>query len=67
MPGSTRLPFNINQSLSFPGLFQLSGVCIPLGYMCFDMPLFFEIFVCFDMSFLYEIFADRRRRGQLVS
>ena len=32
---SPRLPFNMNQSLSFLGLFHLGGPCTPLGYLCF--------------------------------
>ena len=35
MPGSPRLPFDLNQSLSFPGLFQLGGTYAPLGHLCF--------------------------------
>ena len=54
--GSLRLPFDLNQSLSFPGLSQLGGACTPLSHFCFDMPLFSEIFVCFDMPFFSEIF-----------
>ena len=34
-PGSPRLPFDLNWSLSFPGLFKLSGTCAPLGHLCF--------------------------------
>ena len=34
-PGSPRLPFDLNQSLSFPSLFQLSGTCVSLGRLCF--------------------------------
>ena len=33
--GSPRLPFDLNQSLSFLGLFQLGGTCTPLGRLCF--------------------------------
>ena len=33
--GSPRLPFNLNQSFSFSGLFQLGGTCTPLGRLCF--------------------------------
>ena len=35
MPDSPGLPFDLNQSLSFLGLFQLSGPCTPLGRLCF--------------------------------
>ena len=48
---SPRLPFDLNKSLLFPGLFQLSGTYTPLGRLCFDMPLFYEIIACFDMPF----------------
>ena len=34
-PGSPWLPFDLNQSLSFPGLSQLSGTYAPLGRLCF--------------------------------
>ena len=54
-PGSPGLPFDLNQSLSFPGLFQLDGACTSLGRLCFDMP------------FLIEICAGRHKRGRLVS
>ena len=33
--GSSGLPFDLNQSLSFPGLFQLGGTCTLLGRLCF--------------------------------
>ena len=39
--GSPRLPFDLNQSLLFPGLFQLGGACTPLGHLRFHMPLLF--------------------------
>ena len=42
---SPRLPFDLNQSLSFPSLFHLGGACTPLARLCFDMPFFSEIFV----------------------
>ena len=64
-PGSPRLPFDLNQSLSFPSLFQLGGACTLLDCLC--IRLFFEIFVCFDMPFLSEIFIGRRKQGRLVS
>ena len=32
---SPGLPFNMNQSLSFLGLFHLGGPCTPLGRLCF--------------------------------
>ena len=54
-PSSPRLPFDLNQSLTFPGLFQLDRAYTSLGRLYFDMPLMFELFV------------GRRRRGQLVS
>ena len=65
--GSLGLPFDLNQSLSFLGLFNLSGACVPLGRMCFDVPLFYKIFACFDMTFISELFADSYRQVQLVS
>ena len=34
-PGSPGLPFYLNQSLLFLGLFQLGGTCTPLGRLCF--------------------------------
>ena len=58
MPGSLGLPFNLNQSLSFPGLLQLGGACTPLYRLCFDMPLFFEL-----APFFHELFVGRHRRG----
>ena len=64
--GSPGLPFDLNQSLSFPGLFQLGGTYTPLVYG-FDTPLFSGIFVCFDMPFFSEIFVGKCRRGRLVS
>ena len=33
--GSPGLPFDLNQSLSFPILSQLSGIYVPLGCLCF--------------------------------
>ena len=54
-PGSPKLPFDLNQSLTFLGLSQLDGVCTYLGHLCFDMSLFFELFVC------------RHKRGKLVN
>ena len=53
--GSLGLPFNLNQSLLFLGMFPLGGTCTPLSHLCFDMPFFSKIFV------------GRRRLGQLVS
>ena len=52
---SPRLPFDLNKSLSFPGVFKLGGACTPLGRLCFDMPIFFELFI------------GRHRRGRMVS
>ena len=66
-PGSPRLPFDLNQSFSFPCLFKLGGTCTPLCRMCFDMPLIYEILECFDMPIFSEIFVGRYRRGWLVS
>ena len=43
--GSLRLPFDLNQSFSFPCLFHLGGACTPLGRLCFDMPFFLK-FLC---------------------
>ena len=65
-PGSSWLPFDLNQSISFPGLFKIGGACTPLGHLCFDIRIFSEIFMCFDMPFHSEIFVGRRRRGWLV-
>ena len=61
--GSLRIPFDLNQTLSFPGLFHLSGACTPLGHLCFDMPLISKFFMRFDMPFFFEIFVGRHRRG----
>ena len=55
MPGSLGLPFDLNQTLLFPVLFQLDGACTSLGGLCFDMPL------------LIELFAGRHKLGRLVS
>ena len=41
--GSPGLPFDLNQSLTFPGLFHLDGACTSLGRLYFDMPLLFEL------------------------
>ena len=54
-PGSPGLPFDLNRSLTFPGLFQLDGSCTSLGSLYFDLPIFFKVFV------------GRHRRGRLVS
>ena len=53
--GSLGLPFDLNKSLMFLGLFQLDGACTSLGCLYFDMALLFELFV------------GRRRQGRLVS
>ena len=66
-PGSLGLPFDRNQSLSFPGLFHLGRAYTRLSRLCFDMPLFSEIFVCFDMPFFSKNFIGNHRRGRLVS
>ena len=52
---SPGLPFDLNLSLTFPGLFQLDGTCTSLGRLYFDMP------------FLFELFVGRCRQGRLVS
>ena len=52
---SPRLPFNLNQSLSFPGLFQLNG-----PYRCLGHPYS-------DIDFLFGLFVGMCRRGRLVS
>ena len=54
-PSSPGLPFDMNQSLTFPGLFQLDGACTFQGRLYFDLPLIFELFV------------GKHRRGRLVS
>ena len=43
--GSPELPFDPNQSFSFPDLFQLDGAYTPLGCLYFDTPLFSKLFV----------------------
>ena len=42
-PGSLRLPFDLNQSLTFPGLSQLNGAYSFLDHPHSDMPLFFRL------------------------
>ena len=37
--GSSGLPFDLNQSLTFLGLFQLAGGCTSLDRLYFDMPI----------------------------
>ena len=64
---SLGLSFDLKNSFSFLGLFQLGGTCTPLGRLCFDMPLFFEILAYFDMLFFSEIFVGRRMQGRLDS
>ena len=54
-PGSLRLPFDMNHSFSFPSLFHLGGARTSLSRLCFDMPLFSELFV------------GRHKQGWLVS
>ena len=39
MLGSPGLPFDLNQSLMFLGLFQLARGCTSLGRLFFDMPI----------------------------
>ena len=55
-PGSRGLPFDLNQSFSFPSVFHLGRACTPLSHLCFDMPFFFS-----------EHFVDKHKRGRLVS
>ena len=55
MPGSPRMPFDLNQSLTFPSLFQLDGACTYLGCLYSDMHI------------LSKFFVGRHRRGRLVS
>ena len=43
MPGSLRLPFDLNQSLTFPGLSQLDGCHSFLDLLHSDTPLFFGL------------------------
>ena len=45
MPDSSRLSFDLNQSLTFPGLFKLDGACTSLGCLYFDMPILSELFL----------------------
>ena len=59
--GSPRLQFDLNQSLSFLGLFHRGRACTPLGCLHFDMPFFSKIFVCFDMPFFSKIFVYRHK------
>ena len=40
---SLGLPFDLNQSLSFPGLFHLGGAYTPLSRMCLTCPSFLKI------------------------
>ena len=40
-PDSPRLPSDLNQSLTFPSLFQLDGAYTSLGSLYFDLPIFF--------------------------
>ena len=40
---SLRLPFDLNQSLTFLGLSHLDGACSFLGLPHFDMPIFFRL------------------------
>ena len=54
-PSSPGLPFDLNQFLSFPGLFQLDGACTLLGRLHFDTPINSELFI------------GKHRRGLLVS
>ena len=61
--GSPRIPFDLNQSLSFPGLFQVGGTCTPLSRLCFLHAPNLWNFACFDMLFFSEIFIGKRRQG----
>ena len=42
-PSSLRLPFDLNQSLTFPGLSHLNGACSYLDFPHFHMPIFFGL------------------------
>ena len=42
-PCYLRLPFHLKQSLTFPGLSQLDGVCSFLDHPHFGMPFFFGL------------------------
>ena len=42
--GSLGLPFDLNKSLTFPGLFHLDGTYTSLGHLYSDMPFLYEIF-----------------------
>ena len=53
--GSLGLPFDLNWSLLFLGLFHLGGTSTLRGHLCFDIPLFSKLYV------------GRHRRGWLVS
>ena len=54
-PGSPGLPFDLNQSLTFLGLFQLDGACTSLSCLYLDL------------LFLFELFIGRHKRGWLIS
>ena len=43
MPSSLGLPFDLNKSLTFPGLSYLDGACSYLYFPHSDMPIFFEL------------------------
>ena len=55
-PGSLGLPFNLNQSLSFPSLSPLDGVCSFLRRRPY-----------FDMPPIFGLFIGKHGRGRLVS
>ena len=55
--GFPKLPFDLNQSLTFPSLFHLDGACTSLGHL----------YLYLDLPFLFEFFVGRHKRGQLVS
>ena len=43
-PGSLEHPFDLNQSLTFLGLFHLDRSCSYLYFPRFDMPIFFGLY-----------------------
>ena len=62
--GSLGLPFNLNQSLSFPSLSQLSMTYAPLGRLCFLHAPHFRDCEGFDMlSFLKLLQVGASKAG----
>ena len=57
MPSSPGHPYDLNQSLLFPGLFYLSGTCTPLGLLCFLYAPILWNFTCFEMTSFSKIFC----------